>query len=64
MLEAARRLEVGRVVYASTIWVYSDVEAAHVDEDTALAPPAHLYTATKLAGELYCRSYRELYRVE
>ncbi|MBS1871146.1 MAG: NAD-dependent epimerase/dehydratase family protein [Actinobacteria bacterium] len=64
VLEAARQLEIGRVVYASTIWVYSDVEAAHVDEETALAPPAHLYTATKLAGELYCRSYRELYRVE
>ncbi|HZV75364.1 MAG TPA: NAD-dependent epimerase/dehydratase family protein [Conexibacter sp.] len=64
VLEAARRLEVGRVVYASTIWVYSDVDAEHVDEATLLAPPAHLYTATKLAGELYCRSYRELYRVE
>jgi UDP-glucose 4-epimerase len=64
VLEAARQLEVERVVYASTIWVYSDVEAEHVDEETALAPPAHLYTATKLAGELYCRSYRELYRVE
>jgi UDP-glucose 4-epimerase len=64
VLEAARRLEIGRVVYASTIWVYSDVEADAVDEATALAPPAHLYTATKLAGELYCRSYRELYKVE
>jgi UDP-glucose 4-epimerase len=64
VLEAARQLEIGRVVYASTIWVYSDVEAEHVDETTALAPPAHLYTATKLAGELYCRSYRELYRVQ
>jgi UDP-glucose 4-epimerase len=64
VLEAARQLAIGRVVYASTIWVYSDVEAEHVDEETALAPPAHLYTATKLAGELYCRSYRELYRVQ
>jgi len=64
VLEAARQHEIGRVVYASTIWVYSDVEAEHVDEGTLLAPPAHLYTATKLAGELYCRSYRELYRVE
>jgi UDP-glucose 4-epimerase len=63
VLEAARRLGVGRVVYASTIWVYSDVVAEAVDEATALAPPAHLYTATKLAGELYCRSYRELYGV-
>ena len=64
VLEAARQLSIGRVVYASTIWVYSDVEADAVDETTALAPPAHLYTATKLAGELYCRSYRELYDVE
>ncbi len=64
VLEAARQLEIDRVVYASTIWVYSDVDAEHVDEATLLAPPAHLYTATKLAGELYCRSYRELYRVE
>jgi UDP-glucose 4-epimerase len=64
VLEAAREKGVDRVVYASTIWVYSDVVADHVDEDTALKPPAHLYTATKLAGELYCRSYQELYGVE
>jgi len=64
VLEAARELGVERVVYASTIWVYSDVEAERVDEETPLIPPAHLYTATKLAGELYCRSYRELYGVE
>ena len=27
-------------------------------------PPSHLYTATKLAGELYCKSYSELYGVD
>jgi UDP-glucose 4-epimerase len=64
VLEAAREAGVKRVVYASTIWVYSDVRADEVDEDTPLAAPAHLYTATKLAGELYCRSYRELYGLE
>jgi UDP-glucose 4-epimerase len=64
VLEAARRAEVGRVVYGSTIWVYSDVPETSVCEQTRLAPPAHLYTATKLAGELYCRSYAELYGVE
>jgi len=64
VLEAARQLSTRRVVYASTVWVYSDVEAAEVDEDTLLCPPAHLYTAGKLAGELYCRSYAELYGVE
>ena len=64
VLEAARQLSTPRVVYASTVWVYSDVEADEVDEETALRPPAHLYTAGKLAGELYCRSYAELYGVE
>ena len=52
------------MVYASTVWVYSDVGGGTVDEDTPLRHPAHLYTATKLAGELYCRSYRELYGLE
>jgi UDP-glucose 4-epimerase len=62
VLEAAR--ETGaRVVYASTIWVYSDVVETEVDEDSQLALPAHLYTATKLAGEMYCRAYGQLYGV-
>jgi UDP-glucose 4-epimerase len=62
VLEVAR--ETGAtVVYASTIWVYSDVVEPDVDEDTQLALPSHLYTATKLAGEMYCRSYEQLYEV-
>jgi UDP-glucose 4-epimerase len=64
VLEAARRTGIGRVVYASTVWVYSDTPADCHAEDAGICPPAHLYTATKLAGELYCRSYRELYGVE
>ena len=64
VLECARRLEIARIVYASTVWVYSDVDADEVDEDTLLCPPAHLYTAGKLAGELYCNSYAALYGVE
>src|ERR1700733_12796050 len=53
VLEAARRAGVKRIVYASTIWVYSDCEPEEVDEDTLLPPPSHLYTSTKLAGGLY-----------
>jgi UDP-glucose 4-epimerase len=64
VLEAARRCSLGRVVYASTIWAYSDTPAACHEESLPLCPPAHLYTATKLAGEMYCHSYRELYGVE
>jgi UDP-glucose 4-epimerase len=62
VLEAARATG-ARVVYASTIWVYSDVRATEVDEDSELGLPSHLYTATKLAGEMYCRSYGELFDV-
>ena len=64
VLEAARRAGVGRVVYASTIWVYSDTAGAILEETMPLRPPAHLYTATKLAGEHYCHSYAELYGLE
>ena len=64
VLEAARQAGIKRVVYASTIWVYSDVVGALVDEDTLLPSPGHLYTAGKLAGELYCRAYATLYGLE
>jgi UDP-glucose 4-epimerase len=64
VLEVARRTGVWRVLYASTVWVYSDTPGACHEEDGALCAPSHLYTATKLAGELYCRSYRELYGLD
>jgi UDP-glucose 4-epimerase len=64
VLEACRRAGVNRIVYASTIWVYSDCREEEVDEDTLLPPPSHLYTSTKLAGELYCKAYQELYGID
>ncbi len=64
VLEAARQTGVRRVIYGSTIWAYSDCPERNVDEDTRPEPPSHLYTATKLAGEHYCKSYAELYDLE
>ena len=64
VLEAARRAGVKRIVYASTIWVYSDCADEAVDEETLLPAPSHLYTSTKLAGELYCKAYQELYGID
>lgn len=62
VLEAARRSgAIKRVVYASTVWVYSDCVDDAVDETTPLGAPSHLYTATKLAGEYYCLAYSRLY---
>jgi UDP-glucose 4-epimerase len=64
VLEAARRCDVGRVIYGSTIWVYSEAEPEIVDEDTPLNAPTHLYTATKLTSEYYCVCYDKLYGLD
>jgi len=63
VLEAARRNEVGRVVLASTVWIYDLAAGDDVDEDTQLMPRkvSHVYTATKLAAESYCWAYQNLY---
>lgn len=63
VLEAARRTNVPRVIYGSTIWVYDDADGDTMHEDTPLRPPSHLYTATKLTSEYYCVSYDKLYGV-
>ena len=63
VLEAARRNEIPRVVLASTVWVYEMAEETNVTEDVPLCLDRvnHVYTASKLAAELYCRSYHKLY---
>ncbi|HYZ28230.1 MAG TPA: NAD-dependent epimerase/dehydratase family protein [Thermoleophilaceae bacterium] len=64
ILEAARSAGVPRVAYASTIWVYDGCDAALADEDTPIKLPRHPYTAQKLAGEMYCSSYAEVFGVD
>ena len=64
LLEAAREEKLGRFIYASTVWAYGNSTSPEPhDEDTPLELPPHFYTATKIAGEMYCRSYDVLYGV-
>ena len=67
VLEAARRTSAARVILASTEWVYGSLPEAgaeNITEDTPCAGnPDHLYTSSKIAGELFCRNYRSLYGV-
>ncbi len=63
VLEAARRAGVRRVIYGSTTWVYSDTNGSLLDEETLLGPPSHIYTATKLASEYYCKAYSQMYKI-
>tara|TARA_Y100000031_G_scaffold120340_1_gene134331 strand:+ start:271 stop:1197 length:927 start_codon:yes stop_codon:yes gene_type:complete len=61
VLEASKRAGVIKLIYGSTIWVYSDTDCDNVDESTPLHAPSHLYTATKIASEYYCQAYAKLY---
>jgi UDP-glucose 4-epimerase len=63
VLEVARAVDVSRVIYGSTIWVYGQSGEGVLDEGARLGLPQHLYTASKLAGEMYCAAYAELYGV-
>jgi UDP-glucose 4-epimerase len=64
VLEAARRADAGRVVLASTVWVYAATTADEVDEDTLFDPNTdrHLYVTSKVAAEMACRDYHTLYQ--
>jgi UDP-glucose 4-epimerase len=67
VLEASRRAGKPRVILASTEWVYGSLAeegSEQITEETPYArSPDHLYTAAKIAAELYCKTYHRLYGV-
>jgi UDP-glucose 4-epimerase len=66
VLEAARLNGTARVYLASTVWVYNGApEGRRVDENTPfyLNGAGHIYTSTKMASEMLCHNYANLYRV-
>jgi UDP-glucose 4-epimerase len=67
VLEAGRRTGVARVILASTEWVYGSLPEAgeeSIIEDTPYTQnPDHIYTSSKIASELFCKNYRDLYGV-
>jgi UDP-glucose 4-epimerase len=68
VLEAARRASASRVILASTEWIYGSLpeseEESFITEETPYTQnPDHIYTSSKIASELFCKNYRELYGV-
>lgn len=63
VLEAARCQKAKRVFIASTVWVYTGSKDETVDEDSPFYMPGagHIYTSTKIASELFCHDYANLY---
>lgn len=64
VLEAARINEAKRVHLASTVWVYNGSPDSDVADETVpfyLNGAGHIYTSTKMACEMICHNYGELY---
>jgi UDP-glucose 4-epimerase len=67
VLEAARQHRCGRVILASTVWVYGAAQGTgELAEDfpVDLRSAGHVYASTKLAAELLVHSYKEMYGQE
>jgi UDP-glucose 4-epimerase len=64
VLEAARQNGARRFHLASTVWVYNgSPDGREVDETTPffLNGAGHIYTSTKMAAEMICHNYGQLY---
>lgn len=70
IFEAARLMDVKRVVYASSVAVYGDSQSYYGDrpvrEDDGCPPwdITRIYAATKITNELFARRYAEKYGLE
>lgn len=65
VLEAARLHGNARVYLASTVWVYNGAPEEVVNEEVPfyLNGAGHIYTSTKIASEMLCHNYQQLYQV-
>jgi len=66
ILEAARINGARRVHLASTVWVYNGAPDGNPADETVpfyLDGAGHIYTSTKMAAEMVCHNYHQLYQV-
>lgn len=65
VLEAARLNRIKRVLFASTVWVYTGTRgngSLTEDEPFHLPDAGHIYTSSKIASEMIIHNYWQLYR--
>ena len=60
ILEASRRYDIEKVIYASTSEVYGPAEYVPMDENHPLKAP-HIYGASKIAADRMCYAYIQTY---
>jgi UDP-glucuronate 4-epimerase len=64
LLEACKKYEVRRLVFASSSSVYGNNPKVPFAEEDPVDNPISPYAATKKAGELICHTYHHLYRMD
>jgi nucleoside-diphosphate-sugar epimerase len=62
VLEASRRMDVRKVVFASTVAIYGS-QAGLINENSPIPPDLSMYAATKLLGEVLLERYYRLYGI-
>lgn len=66
VLEAARVNGAQRTYLASTVWVYNGTPNGETLDESVpfyLNGAGHIYTSSKMAGEMICHNYSQLYHV-
>ena len=66
VLEAARINGARRIYMASTVWVYNGAPNGQVADESVpfyLNGAGHIYTTSKIASEMLCHNYYQLYNV-
>ena len=63
MLEASRRFRVERFVFTSSSSVYGCNKDLPFKEDAKVDNPMSPYAASKVAAEVFCRTYCQIYRI-
>lgn len=60
LLEACRKSDVGKIIYASSCAVYGDQDHSELNEDSSIQPLS-FYGISKGVPEFYIRAYSEMY---
>ena len=65
ILEAVRKNNCKRIIFASTVWVYTGTNGTFVNEESPFFMPGagHIYSTTKIASEFLICDYQKLYGV-
>jgi len=68
VLLACVKNKIKRIIFSSSVWVYSSAKDSHIKVDERTLIPSnrdsHIYTSSKIVGENLIRSFKEMYDLD